>query len=59
MQWNHFFKAHSEGTDVTRNVAVDGMLISVEKGKYNVRVKKREAKIGAKNRDFYEMFFNL
>ena len=35
------------------------ILISVEKGIDNVKSKKKEAKIGTKNCNFCEMYFNL
>ena len=45
-----------EGTDVSRNVVMYAMLISVEKGKDNVRVKKGKPKLGPKIAIFVKCF---
>ena len=47
-----------EGTDVSRNVAMYAMLISVEKGIENVRVKKGKPKLGPKIAIFVKCFLN-
>ena len=45
-----------EGTDVSRNVVMYAMLISVEKGKDNVRVKKGKPKLEPKIAIFVKCF---
>ena len=45
-----------EGTDVSRNVVMYAMLISVEKGIENVRVKKGKPELGPKIAIFVKCF---